>query len=162
MGELADRLDRIRVRVRAPGTDIEAELRNRNEFALSFGEGVYEFIDERALERALASLARLLYAGWQRQYREAISDTRLNIDPEDQHDFNFQEESRAVESHGESGDGRVALSAVGMDEFTARIKPGTLRELREGEFTALVTEAAARLLENYQATMNELKVRFYG
>ncbi|WP_232376532.1 hypothetical protein [Amycolatopsis aidingensis] len=96
MGELAERLDNIRVRVSAPGTDIEAELRNRTEFTLSFGESVYEFIDERALERALASLARLLYAGWQRQYREAISDTALNIDPEDQHDLDFRDESRAA------------------------------------------------------------------
>ncbi len=162
MGELAERLDRIRVRVSAPATDIEAELRNRTEITLSFGESVYEFIDERALERALASLARLLYAGWQRQYREAISGTGLDIDPNDQHDFNFQEESRAVESYGESSDGRVALSAVGMDEFTARIKPGTMRQLRETEFAARATESATRLLDDYQTTMDELKVRYYG
>ncbi|MBA8826322.1 hypothetical protein FHX42_003698 [Saccharopolyspora lacisalsi] len=162
MGELAERLDGIRVRVNAPGADIKAELNNRTDFTLSFGESVYEFIDERALERALASLARLLYAGWQRQYREAISDTGLDIDPNDQHDFNFQEECRAVESYGESGDGRVALSVVGMDEFTAQIKRGTQRELRESEFAARATEAAALLVEDYQVKTSELKVRYYG
>lgn len=162
MGELAERLDNIRVRANAPGMDIEAELRNRSEFTLSFGASVYEFIDEDALERALASLARLLYVGWQRQYREAIAETALDIEPDDGHDFRFQEESRVIESCGESGDGRVALSAVGMDEFTARIKRGTVRELSEGEFAARTAEAATLLVEDYQAKMAELKVRYYG
>lgn len=162
MAELAERLDNIRVRTSAPGMDIEVELRNRSEFTLSFGESVYEFIDESALERALASLARLLYAGWQRQYREAIAETALDIEPDDSHDFRFQEESRGVESWGESGDGRVALSAIGMDEFTARIKRGAVRELSESEFAMRASEAATLLVEDYQAKMTELKVRYYG
>ncbi len=49
-----------------------------------------------------------------------------------------------------------------MDEFTARIKPGSLRELRETEFAARASEAAARLLEDYQKQMDELKLRYYG
>ncbi|NHD16200.1 MULTISPECIES: hypothetical protein [unclassified Actinopolyspora] len=162
MGELAERLDGIRVRANAPGMDIRAELHNRTEFTLSFGESVYEFVDERALERALASMARLLYAGWQRQYREAIEETGLIIDPEDRHDFDFQEECRAVESYGESADGCVALSAVGMDEFSARIKSGTLRKLSENEFAARVSEAASLLVADYQAKTTELKIRYYG
>ncbi|MHA6802149.1 hypothetical protein [Salinifilum ghardaiensis] len=162
MGELAERLDNIRVRANAPGMDVQAELHNRAEFTLSFGESVYEFADERALERALASMARLLYAGWQRQYREAVEAAGLDIDPQDQHDFNFQEECRAVESHGESSDGRFALSAVGMDEFSARIQRGTVRELGEGEFAARVTEAANLLVADYQAKTTELKMRYYG
>lgn len=162
MGELAERLDKIRVRVQAPGADIEAELRHRMEITLSFGESVYDFIDERALERTLSSLARLLYAGWQRQYQHAISDTAINLDPEDQHDFNFRDECRAVESRGESGDGRVAISAVGMDQFVAHIQPGTVRELPEHEFTTKVAEAATRLVQHYRAQVAELQVRYYG
>lgn len=75
MGRLADRLDGIRVRVRAPGADIEAELRNRTDITITFGESVYEFADERGLERSLAALARLVYAGWLRQYRAAIDES---------------------------------------------------------------------------------------
>ncbi|WP_258175231.1 hypothetical protein [Actinopolyspora mortivallis] len=110
----------------------------------------------------LASLARLLYAGWQRQYREAIEGRGLDVEPHDQHDFDFQAECRAVESYGESSDGRFALSAVGMDEFTARIKRGSLRELREDEFAARVSEAATLLVRDYQAKTTELKLRYYG
>lgn len=162
MVELAERLDNIRVRTRAPGVDIEGELRNRAEITLEFGESVYEFIDERALEQALGALARLLHAGWQRQYREAINETDLDIDPNDRHDFNFQEEANSVEVSGESGDARVVLSTVGMQEFSAKIERGTVRKLREREFVARVTEAATVMIEEYRAQVDQLKVRYYG
>ena len=162
MGRLAERLDNIRVRVRAPGADIEAELSARNTITLSFGESVYEFIRERYLEHALASLARLLFAAWLREYRAAIADTGLNIDPKDQHDLNFRDERQEIRSSGESSDGRITLSTVGMNDFTARITRGTVRDLREREFVALVEEAAAALLADYRAQVRELKKRYYG
>lgn len=162
MGELADRLDSARVRAKPPGIDIEIELLNRSEFALSFGESVYEFIDQGALERGLASVARLLYTGWVRQYQAAIAETNLDTDPKDQHDFNFREEVRAIESYGESSDGRVAFSAVGMDDFTTQIKRGALRELDEREFAARASEAATLLVEDYLAQTTVLKMRYYG
>jgi hypothetical protein len=162
MGELARKLDDIRVRTRAPGIDLEAELRNRNEITIEFGESVYEFVDERALERALGGLARLLWAGWQRQYREAISDTNLNIDEKDQHDINFREEVKTLEASGESADGAVYLDTVGMVDFSAEIERGILRELDEEEFAARVSEAAPLLIGDFQAKVTELKLRYYG
>lgn len=162
VGELADRLDRIRVRANPPGMDVEAELRNRNEFTLSFAESVYEFIDQNALERGLANIARLLYAGWVRQYQDAIAETNVDTDPKDQHDLNFRDEARTIESQGESSDGRVSFSAVGMDDFTARIKQGTLRELDEREFAGRASEAATLLVDDYMAQTTVLKMRYYG
>lgn len=162
MGKLAERLDNIRVRATAPGTDLEAKLHNRTEVTISFGESAYEFIDEGALERALSSLARLLYTGWLRQYREAISTTNLDIYPNDQHDFNFRDEADAVEASGESNDGRITLSTVGMRQFSAKIERGTVRELTEREFITRVAEAAPLLIEDYIAKVAELKVRYYG
>jgi hypothetical protein len=160
MGRLAERLDNIRVQVRAPGAEIQAELSSRNIITLSFGESVYAFISERYLEHALASLARLLFAGWVREHRAAIADTGLNIDPKDQHDLRFRDERQEIRSSGESSDGRVRLSAVGMDDFTVRIKRGTVRELREREFVARVGEAASALLADYRAQVRELKKRY--
>lgn len=162
MGYLAERLDKIRVRVRAPGTEIEAELSSRNNITLSFGESVYAFISERYLEHALASVARLLFVGWLREYRAVIDDTELNIDPKDQHDLNFRDERREIESSGESSDGRVRLSVIGMNDFTARIQRGTVRELREREFVARVREASTALIGDYRAQVRELKKRYYG
>lgn len=162
LGELADRIDNIRVRTRAPGVDIEAELLNRSQVLFEFGESVYEFIDENALKRALEDLARLLCAGWQRKYLEAVNETDLGIEPNDRHDFNFREEVRSVEASGESSDGRVVLSTVGMQEFSAEIKRGTVRELREAEFVARIAEVAPLLIENFRGKVDELKVRYYG
>ncbi|MQA10151.1 MAG: hypothetical protein GEU98_16675 [Pseudonocardiaceae bacterium] len=159
---LADRLDGIRVHVRAPGADIEAELRNRTNITLSFGESVYDFASESALESALTSIARLLWTGWQCQYRAAIDETDLNIDPDDQHDLNFFAERDEIEATVESSDGRIRISAVGMENFSVRITPGTVREISEGEFTANVTEASTKLIQEYQDKVNELKKRYYG
>ncbi|TCP50841.1 hypothetical protein EV191_107105 [Tamaricihabitans halophyticus] len=162
MGQLAERLNGIRVHAAAPGIDLEGELRNRTEITLSFGESVYEFVNEAALERALASLARLLYTGWLRQYREAISTTNLNIYPNDQHDFNFRDEADAVEASGESSDRRITLSTVGMRSFSAEIQRGTVRELSERGFIANIAEAAPRLIEDYRAKVTDIKRRYYG
>ncbi|WP_244223578.1 hypothetical protein [Amycolatopsis circi] len=159
--DLAERLDGIRVRVQAPGTEIEAELRRRTDIAVSFGESVYEFIDESALENALASIARLLWAGWQRQYRAAIDETELNIDADDLRDSNFFADRAQVEAVGRSSDERITISAIGMENFSVHVKPGTVREVPEEQFAAGASEAAAKLIQDFQSQVDELKKRYY-
>ncbi|WP_328607310.1 hypothetical protein OG943_46825 [Amycolatopsis sp. NBC_00345] len=159
--DLAERLDGIRVRVRAPGTEIEAELRQRTGITLSFGESVYEFIDELALERALAGIARLLWAGWQRRYRAAIEETNLNIDADDMRDWNFFTDRAKVEAAGESSDERITITAVGMEDFSVHIEPGTVREISEDQFSAGAAEAATKLIQDFQVKVDELKKRYY-
>ncbi|MGK3199778.1 hypothetical protein [Amycolatopsis sp. MEPSY49] len=144
MADLAERLDGIRVHVRAPGTEIEAELRQRTGITLSFGESVYDFIDESALERALAATARLLWVGWQWQYRAAIEGTNLNIDADDLRDSNFFADRAKVEAVGASNDERITTTAVGMETFSVHIAPGTVRELPEDEFAASASERPPR------------------
>ena len=161
MADLAERLDGIRVRVRAPGADIEAELRQRTTITLWFGESVYEFVSEPALEQALAGLARLLWAGWQRHYRAAIDETDLNIEIDDLRDSNFFSERAQVAAVGASVDERIRVSAVGMENFSVRIEPGTVRDITEDEFTAGAAEAATRVIEDFQAKVDELKKRYY-
>jgi hypothetical protein len=162
MGRLADRLDGIRVRVRAPGTEIEAELRNRTDITITFGESVYDFVDERGLERSLAALARLVYAGWLRQYRAAIDDSALDITPRDDRDGKFLGERAKIEASGRSGDGRITLTCVGMQDISVEILPGTVRELTEAEFTARAKEAVTTLIQDYLAKVRALRKRCYG
>ena len=162
MGQLADRLNSIRVRVRVPGTEIEAELRNRTDVTISFGESVYEFLDERGLKRSLASLARLLYAAWLREYRAAIEDSALDVAPHDQRDYDFLDARSAIESSGASGDGRIKFSAVGMQDLTVEIVPGTVRELTENQFAVRTKEAVTILIQNYMAKVRDLRIRFYA
>ncbi|NBH11312.1 hypothetical protein [Amycolatopsis sp. SID8362] len=161
MEDLAERLDSIRVHVRAPGTEIEAEFRRRTGITLSFGESVYDFIGESALERALAATARLLWVGWQRQYRTAIEETNLNIDADDLRDSNFFADRAKVEAVGASSDERITISTVGMENFSVHIVPGTIREIPEDEFAASASEAATKVIEAFQAKVDELKKRYY-
>jgi predicted RNA-binding protein len=161
MGQLAERLDGIEVHARVPGIEIEAVLRNRSDVTISFGEAVYEFISEVRLENYLASLARLVYAGWLRQYREAIDDSTLDVTPVDQRDHDFIEARSEIESSGASSDGRISFAAVGMQEITATIQPGTLRELTEEQFTDRAKEAVAALIRDYLGKVRELKLQFY-
>ena len=161
MADLAEKLDGIRVHVRAPGTEIEAELRQRTGITLSFGESVYDFIDESALERVLASTARLLWAGWQRQYRAAIDETDLNIDVDDLRDSNFFSDRSKLEAIGESNDNRIMITAIGMENFSVHIKPGTLREVSEDQFAASASEAATKLIRDFQLKVDDLKKRYY-
>ncbi|MGH3623086.1 MAG: hypothetical protein ACRDQ5_15040 [Sciscionella sp.] len=162
MGQLADRLDSIHVRVRVPGTEIEAELRNRTDVTISFGESVYEFLTERFLERYLASLARLLYAAWLREYRAAIDDSALDVAPHDQRDYEFLDARSEIESSGASSDGRITFSAVGMQDISVEIIPGTLREMTEDQFAARTKEAVTVLIQSYLAKVRDLRIRFYA
>jgi hypothetical protein len=162
MGQLADRLDGIRVRVQVPGTEIRAELRNRNDVSIWFGESVYEFLDERGLEGYLVSLARLLYAAWLREYRAAIAASTLDVDPHDERDYEFLEARAKIESSGSSAGGRIAFAATGMQNMSATITRGTLRELTENQFTARAKEAVTALIQDHLAKVRELKTRFYG
>jgi hypothetical protein len=148
--------------VRVPGTEIEAELRNRTDVTISFGESVYEFLDERGLKRSFASLARLLYAAWLREYRAAIEDSALDVAPHDQRDYDFLDARSAIESSGASGDGRISFSAVGMQDITVEIVPGTVRELTENQFAVRTKEAVTILIQNYMAKVRDLRIRFYA
>jgi hypothetical protein len=162
MESLADRLDSLRLRVQAPGSEIYADLRNRKDVSISFGESVYEWITEPILERQLASMARLLYAQWVRKYRAELSDSFLNaIGPESQNDCDFLTARSEMESNGSSCDGRICISTVGMQNVEVHIVPGTLRELDEYEFAGRVTDAVHALADDYQAKIRELKLRYF-
>ncbi|WP_405168191.1 hypothetical protein OG203_44415 [Nocardia sp. NBC_01499] len=154
-------LDNIRVRVTAPGTDIEAELSRRTDIALFFKDSDYAFVNEPIMERALTSIARLLWVGWQREYRRAIEYTNLSIDAENAADFAFFAERDAVEAAGESSNKRITVATVGMKSFSVHIEPDTVRDLSQSEFCTSVSEAAGNLIQNYLAEVGELKKRYY-
>lgn len=122
---------------------------------------MYDFISESALEQELAKLARLLHAGWVRQYRAALDGTGISIEPQDRHDRNFIEERSSIRASGSSGDQRITLSTLGMEDFSAELKRGAVRELTEKQFVSCVAEAASGLFEDFQYQANQLHERCY-
>jgi hypothetical protein len=110
----------------------------------------------------MSSLARLLYVGWIREYRAALSHSFIEIGaPESQADRDFLAAREQMESAGVSNDGKITISAVGMQNATVRIAPGTLRELSEQQFVARIAEAVTALAEDHLAKVRELKVRYF-
>jgi hypothetical protein len=162
MESLADRLDSIRLRVQAPGCEVYADLRNRKDVSISFGESVYEWMKESTLERSLATMGRLLFVEWVRRYRAELSDSFLAASrTETQNDRDFIAARAAMESTGRSQDGRVTFSVVGMQNLEVHIVRGTVRDLTESEFVARVHEAVQDLTTSYQSNVRELKLRFF-
>jgi hypothetical protein len=164
MTSLGDRLDAIHLRVRVPGTDIEAELRDRTDVTISFGDGGYQWLSERDLERYMASLARLLYTAWVRAYRDALPEAFLSAmdDPPDRQEQDFLAARAELREHGASGDGRITISAVDMHDVTVRITRGTSQALSEREFAADTREAVTALLADRRAKVRELKMRYFA
>lgn len=164
MTSLGDRIDAIHLRVRIPGADIEAELRDRTDVTISFGDGCYQWQSERDLERYLASLARLLYTAWVRAYRGALPEAFLAArdDLPDRQEEDFLAARAELREHGASRDGRITISAVDMHDITVAITRGTLRELSESEFAADTREAVRALLADRRAKVRELKMRYFG
>lgn len=164
MTSLADRLDAIRLKVRVPGTDIEAELRNRTDVTISFGDGGYQWMAERDLEHHMASLARLLYTAWVRAYHATLSDAFLSAmnASSDQRERDFLAARAQLRERGASSDGRITISARDMHDITVRIMPGTLRLLSEGQFVADTREAVAALLADRRSKVRELKLRYFA
>jgi hypothetical protein len=159
----SERIDAIRLDVAVPGTEIRAQLRDRDQVTLSFGRGRYDYMRERDLEHHLATLARLLYTGWIRAYRATISETMLDsFDPESQTDQEYAAARDRLTSRGASGDGRITMTASGMREVTVKVAAGTIDELDENEFSDATREAVAALIADHLAQVEELKDLCYG
>ena len=161
MDTLAERLDRIHLRVRVPGMEIYGELRDRRRIEISFGEDTYSWMSESRLEQALAVLARLLTAGWGQEYHQAMRNSGLEVSLSPELRNEDYEQARAeLTATGTSADGLVSISAVNLQDFTVRIPRGTIREVPEPKFVTSANEAAAAFLADHMAKILELQHRY--
>ncbi|HEY4024301.1 MAG TPA: hypothetical protein VGM75_36835 [Pseudonocardiaceae bacterium] len=162
MDTLAERLDRIHLRVRAPGVEIYGELSDRERIAISFGEDTYQWLAESRVEQALAAIARLLSAGWGQQYHQAIRDSGLEVLSPELRDASYEQARAELTATGTSADGLVSFSAVNLRDFRVRVPPGTIRAVPEATFVASANEAAGALVADHMAKIRELKRRNFG
>jgi hypothetical protein len=167
VGILAQRLDRMRVRVQLPAAGIAAELHDRTEVDLSFAAGRYRRCSERDLEWQLATIAKLLWAQRMKEYYAALSEAfgetitkeSSPISPRDQH---FHAARADLLAEGASSDGRIYVTCRGMQTWTVRIAKASIRVLDEDEFAVRAREAAAALIADQFAKIRTLKDRFYS
>lgn len=167
MGELADRVQAMRVRASTPDGMMTAELRNGSEVALSLVPGWYDNCHESDLERQLTRLGSLLWVARTREYWATVSNiTGEHVAGEDRpispRDVEFTEARETVVARGRSTDGHVTLSVEGMRRWTVTIAPGTVRGLSERDFVNAVRQAASGLIQDQLAQITALKYRIYG
>lgn len=167
MGILADRLDRMSVRVTSPDRSLAAELQGRTTVHLTLAPGVYRRIREPDLADRLATVARLLWAARMKVYYQALSealDERITAEarPVSPRDVNYHTARDQVLAEGRSFDGRFQVSVQGMRHWTVHIAAGTLGVLGEDQFTEAVSQAAAELIQDQQVKIRELKRQCYG
>ena len=167
MGELADRLDDLRVRVIAPNGALSAELRGGEELRLEFQPGYYYQADEREIEPQLTALCRLLWVAQTRAFEKIIADeggeTLTAARAREAPDIEYFQRLEELVARGSSADGRVAVTASrGMQDWTVKIQEGTLRALHEGEFATRAAEAAAAVIRDQFDQVLQLKQQVYN
>ena len=168
MGELADRIDTMRVRAATLGDGITAELRDGSQLSFSFREDYYRLFDyESDMERQLEALAGHLWVARNRETRRIFTDVTgedfiPGDPPSDERGFAWQNEREQLEATGSSADGRVSVRVVGLRDWRVSIRPGTLRVLDEYEFAATVAEAAGEMIRDLFDKLTALSYKYYG
>lgn len=161
MSSLAQRLDSISFRVFVPGAEISAQLRDRKQVTLAFGNGVYRQASEKDLEHYLGTLGRLLFVQWVREYQSARGeDYGINLGT--QADRDYEAARSDIVAMGQSPDGRVRIRSRGMQSVEVTIADGTVREVSEAEFVGAVRHAVTMLIDDHMTQILELKQRFFG
>ncbi len=161
--EHALRVDAIHLQVELPRSEIYAELRRRDQVTISFGPGVYDFLSERSLERAVGNLGRLMVTAWTRAF-QATQDERVRSAQgvHDQRDRQYAEDRARIVSSGTSFDERIVLTARGMFDYDVSIADGTIRALDEHEFAERLQDAVVQLVQDYMTQIRALQDRYYG
>ncbi|MGH8791727.1 MAG: hypothetical protein ACRDXX_03670 [Stackebrandtia sp.] len=164
MGVIADRLDRMTVKVTSPDGHIKGKLADRDQVSVRFRPGSYVYYTEQALERQLSRLGTLLWTGYQRGYLTVVTEAGGEVlrGPQDAWDASSREflaRRRDVKVECHSPDRTIQLRTVGLSEWTTRIAPGTLDWLSEAGFLealhAVVPVTVGRYFQKVEALKYE-------
>ncbi|MEV0895626.1 hypothetical protein [Actinoplanes sp. NPDC049802] len=125
-----------------------------------FSSGYYDHTSEADLEHRLGSLLRSLWADFE-EARRRVSQVYPDDSELSDADRRFFEERDALVAEGRSDDGRITITAQGMQPWRVHIAEDTIRALREAEFCAGVRVAAKRLIKDRLAQAIQLRGRIY-
>ena len=154
MTRIQDRLDSLTIEAATPDGTAFAHLRGRSDIGVSLAPGYYAHATEDRLAQRLAQLGRLLWVARTREYYRLKSEqlgrtVRGEGRPADARQAARREARDAIVATGESDDGLVSLSAVGLFQWSAVVAPGTVRGVPEEAFTAACGQAGSRLVEDH-------------
>jgi hypothetical protein len=162
---ITERVERMVVRVEAPSRSVSAEMRGRDDIVVRFAPGFYQRAGTHEMQAQLEQLGRLLWAAWMREYQRIVSDehqqTYQETRPVSQLDYEFLEKRANLVAEGRSGDGRIHIAVLGMQQWKVRVAPDAMSTMGEDEFAAQVAVAARELIGDQRAKIRELKVTTY-
>jgi len=167
MGEVADRLAALTVRVSSPDTNIQATARAGRIASIHFRPGSYTGYTENVLASQIARTATLLFVGHERGVSQIMEKAglRRRKDPAqalDEAERRYLERAFAIEADGTGPQKLVRLRTVGMMKWECRIEPGTLKRLAEDRFLNELTAAGSAVLRRTEYEAAILKDECFG
>jgi hypothetical protein len=155
VGEIADRLDAMTIRVTSPDNNIAAKLWNRRQVDFRFRSGAYRSYDERGLEHQLSQLGTLLWTGYRRGYDTIMKDNDmiLMVEPKDANSDTgrkFLEMRDVTVAEGVSQGGWVKVRTEAMLRWKFRIKDGGLAGHTEEQFITETLSAIHALMRHWE------------
>lgn len=152
MGDYADLLEKMKVRVTSPDGMVFCTMTGPDNGDMVFAENAYRHYTERALEHQLSVLAKLIMVARRRAQRQALeAATGMTAAPEDPKQADplrrrYLEQWDEMTCEGMSPGQCVYVSATGMSDFNVVIKDGTIRQLEEEELIQEIRGANEALL----------------
>lgn len=160
-------LDDLEASATTPAGNATLWLRGRDQASFSLAPGRYERSTDADLSRQLTQLARLAFAAWTRAYFQLRSrdfGERVAREPAPMgaRDREYDELRGRLVATGSSPDGRVRVTAAGLEHWVVEVEPGTVDSLDEASFCAAVGAAARDVLVDQFRQVRRLKDEVYG
>jgi len=168
MASIAERAASMTISVVSPDNQIRGVLKGGfTNPQLQFRPGCYPYYDERTLEHQLASLAKLMYTGYQRGYNQIIDEAggTRTVDPRmagSIADIGYLTELRQLTVQGASRDNIVRVRSLALMDWKVRIADGTVQAVEEERFLQYALEAARTVVQEFQYERIALVDEYYG
>jgi hypothetical protein len=163
MGELAERLNLLKVEAVSPDGGISAAARGPGDVRIGFTMDSYRRYRAAALVHQLEALATTLWVCYRRNYLEIVSSwTDRDEEPQaTDEDREFQQRLADLQVVGVSARGRVTVRSRALVSWQVQIVGEPVGSLTESEFVAEVGSAVAALLADHRAKVTLLTDAVY-
>lgn len=148
----------------SPSGGISASGHNWYDVTFTVHDGYARQAGEARVEQDLQGLLRVLFARGMAEYRRVLGSTTTSTSvPMTERRRAWQQERDAMAVEGLSDGGAVRISAVGMGHWAVELRPGTCAALDDAALAAALTQAGARLGEQWVTSLRALnRKHFFG
>lgn len=162
MGNVADNLDSLTVRVTSPDNKIMAQLTNRTQVTFEFRPGSYTDYKLATLQQQLSKTCRLLWTGYIRGYTQVMENVGLNFKTKPHQaktpaERRFLTERAQLGATGTTKKKHITIDTMGLIKWKITIEDDALTKLSEIEFLAELHTAGRAVMHDFNQKMVFLK-----